>query len=105
MNRDSRRIVHDSRYPIGGSRDRRFIARDSDPTVSRPALVQHLRQSMGGANFDRACVLLDNYVNDLLGLGGGELEGDPSAMDSRVHDRTATSLAEMFPDLKAPMKI
>jgi len=105
MNR--RPIVHDSQFPItGGSRDRRRGGWDSDPSTMRPRLEAHLRTSMGAQNYATAIDLLDAYINSWLGLGGeGEGEGEGGAMDARVRDHGARSLAELFPDARAPLKL
>ena len=99
MNR--RPIIYDSRFPIGGSRDRRR-AFDNDPTETRPALVDHLRRSMGADNFAKAIDLLNAWGDSLLGLGGeSEGEGESSAMDSRLDPRPG-EFAKMFPDSRNP---
>jgi len=98
MNR--RPIVHDSSFPITGSRDRRR-AFDNDPTIARPRLVDHLRRSMGAANFATALDLLNAWGDSLLGLSG-ETEGDPSAMDARVRDHGPSQLSRLFADAPNP---
>jgi hypothetical protein len=100
MNR-SRPIIHDSSYPISGSRDRRRLALDNDPTVARPALQAHLRSSMSADNYAKAIDLLNAYADSLLGLGGGERESDPSAMDARFDSRPGM-LAGLFPASSNP---
>ena len=99
-----RPIVHDSRFPIaGGSRDRRR-AHDNDPSTERPKLIDHLRRSMGQQNFERACELLDAYIESWLNLGGAESETEGAAMDARLDPRPG-ELSKMFPDLKAPLRV
>ena len=96
--------------------DRSLIAggRDTDPTIARPALVDHLRRSMGAANFATALDLLNAYVDGLLGLGESgesesEGESEGGAMDALDHVSRGTpgesSLAKMFPDSKAPLRV
>ena len=88
-------IVRDNAYPLGGSRDRRR-AFDNDPTITRPALVDHLRRSMGADNFTKAIELLDAWGNSLLGLGEG------GAHDARVLDHRPGQLATLFADAPNP---
>ena len=100
-------VIHDNAYPLGGSRDRRRGAFDNDPSETRPRLEAHLKRSMGAQNYATAISLLDAYINSWLGLSGGEEEGESESgavMDARL-DHGASSLAEMFPDAKAPMRV
>lgn len=93
---DRRRIVWDAR-PIARGRD-------DGPLEARAALTDHARRSMGADAFAKWLTLLDYYDRANTGLGG-ESEGESSAMDSRVLDHGASSLAKMFPDAKAPPRV
>ena len=100
MSRDRRPIIHDSSYPLGGSRDRRRGgARDDGSLEARAALMDHARRSMGADAFAKWCCLLDYYDSALLGPNLGEGEGESAAMDGRVLDQRPGELAKMFPTL------
>lgn len=103
MNRDHRPIIHDSSYPLGGSRDRRRGgARDDGPREARAALQDHMRRSMGADDYAKSCVLLDYLVNALLGPDADGGEGELAAMDGRVLDHRPGELVWMFPDAPNP---
>jgi hypothetical protein len=91
----SRPIVHDSSYPLAGSRARRRLARDDGPLEARSALQNHMQKSMGDDDYTKACILLGYFERALLGPDVGEGEGDPAAMDARFDSRPSV-LAGMF---------
>ena len=99
---DRRPIVHDSIFPIaGGSRDRRRGGWDSDPTVTRPRVVNFLRPRLSADDFATVLNLLNDDTDAWLGLGG-ESESEGGAMDARVRDHRPGQLATLFADAPNP---